>query len=135
MSNGNGKPMVDDVVAAYIQLRDAKELLAKKQADEMKPLVERMKKIEGWLQAALIATGVDSFKTERGTAFIQTNVSTTVRDWTATLDWIKANNEWSLLTAAVSKTAIKDYKEQYHDVPPGVDYREEVVVRVRRPTN
>jgi len=128
------KPTVDLVIDAYVRLRDEKELLAKKQAEEMKPIVEKMMKLENWLQAALQAAGVESFKTARGTAFKQTNVSTSVKDWTATLNWIKEHDEWSLLTAAVSKTAIRDLKENTGEIPPGVEYREEIVTRVRRPS-
>jgi hypothetical protein len=127
------KPTIDKVIAAYIKIRDSKDLLAKRHAVEMAPLNEQLERLEGWLQASLQAAGVESYKTAQGTAFLQQNDSVTVRDWTALLEWIRKNDEWSMLTASVSKLAVRDMLEQTKELPPGVSYRKEVVTRVRRP--
>lgn len=123
---------VDAVVAAYIKLRDSKEQLARKHKDELAPITEQMARLESWLQKHLLDAGVESMKTRAGTAFLQTATSATVRDWAATLDWIKDRDEWSFLEARVNKSAVKDYMESTGDVPPGIDFKSNVVTRVRR---
>jgi hypothetical protein len=55
-----------------------------------------------------------------------------VADWDATLDFIKANEHWQMLEHRVSKQAVEEYKSEHGDLPPGVDWREEVTVNVRR---
>lgn len=123
---------VDEVVAAYIQLRDCKEQITRKHKEELAPINEKMGKIEAWLQRHLQTEGVESMKTKAGTAFLQTASSATVRSWPETLAWVKANDEWSFLEARVNKTAVKDFIESQGEIPPGVDYKETIVTRVRR---
>ena len=123
---------VDDVVAAYIKLRDKKTALERKHKEELAPIKENMEKVENWLQRRLLEEGVQSFKTSQGTAFLQSSTSATVRDWDSTFAWIQANDEWSMLEARVNKTAVKDFVEANGEAPPGVEYSEHLVTRVRR---
>lgn len=123
---------VDEIVAAYIKLRDMKDATSRRHKEELAPINEKMGKLEAWLQKHLQAEGVDSMKTKAGTAFLQSSSSATVRDWPATLDWIKEQDEWSFLEARVNKTAVKDYMESTGDIPPGVDFKTTIVTRVRR---
>jgi hypothetical protein len=122
----------DDVVAAYIKLRDIKGNIERKHKEELKPINDNMHKLENWLASKLQEQGAESFKTKHGTAFFQTASSATVKDWAETLKFVQSKNEWSFLEARVNKTAVRDYIESTGNVPPGVDYRETVVVRVRR---
>lgn len=123
---------VDEVVDAYVKLRDHKEALKRKHKAELQPVHEKMMKVEAWLQRHLLEEGVDSMKTSAGTAYLQRLSSATVKDWAATLDFIRENDEWSFLEARVNKTAVKDFVESTGGVPPGVDFGETVVTRVRR---
>ncbi len=123
---------VNQVVAAYVKLRDQKDEIKRRHKEELAPLNENMTKLERWLQKQLLDEGVESMKTDAGTAFLQTSSSVTVRDWPATLAWIQDNDEWSLLEARVNKTAVKDFLESTGEVPPGVNYSEDIETRVRR---
>lgn len=123
---------VDDVVSAYVKLRDMKSEMERQHKDQLAPIKDKMQTVEGWLQKHLLAAGVESFKTKAGTAYLQTFASATVKDWPATLDFIKENEEWAFIDARVNKTAVKSWIEDKGDVPPGVDYKETIVVRVRR---
>lgn len=124
---------VDDAIAAYIKLRDKKAEMAERHKEEMGPISEGMTKLENWLHRQMLNTGVDSFKADGvGTAFLQTMSSVTVKDWTAALNSIREEEEWSLLEARVSKSAVKDYLENKGHLPPGVELSEAMVVRVRR---
>lgn len=123
---------VDAIVKGYIALRDKKTELKRKQQEEMAPLNEAMNKLEAWLQRELQRQGVQNFKTEEGTAFLQTDTRCTVKDWEACLNYILENEEYGLLEARVSKTAIRDVLENTGELVPGVSLTEETVCRVRR---
>ena len=77
--------------------------------------------------------GIDNVSSrEFGTAYRSTRVSAVVSDWDAILDHVKENNAWELIERRVNKTAVKEFKEEHDDLPPGVSWNEAQVVNVRR---
>lgn len=63
-------PTVDEVISKYVELRDRKAVLAKKQSEEMAPLNQAMETIENFLMHQMNTLGVDQLKArEHGTAF------------------------------------------------------------------
>lgn len=123
---------VEKMVSAYIQMRDLKEKREDAHKTAMKPLKEAMEALEGQIQGLLLDANVDSMKTAVGTAYLSTLGSATVKDWTQTLAFIVEQQDWSMLEARVSKTAIQDYIAEHGEAPPGVEYRSIQQVRVRR---
>lgn len=123
---------VEKMVQAYIQMRDLKEKREDAHKIAMKPLKEAMETLEGQIQGLLLDANVDSMKTAVGTAYLSTLGSATVKDWTQTLAFIVAKEDWSMLEARVSKTAIQDYIAEHGEAPPGVEYRSIQQVRIRR---
>lgn len=124
---------VDEVVAAYIKLRAKKEAMEAKTKAEVKEIVEKMDKFEGWLKQQADAQGVTSFKTKHGTAFLKTTDYANVESWDATLAYILDNKAFDLLNKAVSKVAVRGYIDANKAVPPGVNYGTKIEVEVRKP--
>jgi len=129
------EPNVDQVVAAYIKLRDKKEVIEARAKEEVKEIKEKMIKFETWLREQADAQGVTSFKTKHGTAFITTVDFANVENWDAVLNFIKSNNAFDMLERRVSKTAVRGYIESMKSVPSGVNYGTRLEVNVRKPTN
>lgn len=127
-----GHPTVDEVVKGYIKLRDKKNQMKKDQADEVRPINEKMTLLENWLLRDLQTRKVESQKTAEGTAFISTMSAATVKDRDAFFDFVKENEMWDLLENRVSKSVVRDYLEDTGEVVPGVNYQETQVVRIRR---
>ena len=123
---------IDQVIAAYVKLRDAKEALKKKQAAEMAPINDNLYKLGLWLQKTLQETGQTSAKTAAGTAFLQTDMSVAIEDWERILQFIQANDLWAMLERRVSKSVVTEYIESTKQVPPGVKITSEVSCHVRR---
>jgi hypothetical protein len=49
------------------------------------------------------------------------------------MEFVKANEEWSLLEVRASKTAIEQFRDSNNnELPPGVNIRSERVVNIRR---
>jgi len=125
--------MIEQLIDRYIQIRDRKAQLKAKYDGEVEALDEGLKKIENVLLSKLNELGVDSFgKKETGLAFKSTVTSATVADWDSFLGYIKENDAWFMLDHRANKTAVSDFRAANDDIPPGINWREETVVRVRR---
>lgn len=124
---------LSDAVSLYIKLRDKKAEIKAQMDEQIKPLQEKMDKLEAKLLEAFQATGVDSVKTEFGTAYTSVRTTASIADRDAFMEFVKAHEEWSLLEVRAAKTAIEQYRAANDDeLPPGVNIREERVVNVRR---
>ena len=125
---------LDELVANYIKLRDKKSQL-KKQYDEKVAKVDAvMDKMEAIILKTFQDSGIDSARTDAGTAYISTRTSATVGSREELFQWIQEDfDERSIfLENRVSKVAVEQYKAANDDLPPGVNFRSEVTVGVRR---
>jgi hypothetical protein len=123
---------VDALIENYVRLRDKKKTIEDRHKEELAPFKQTMEQIEGWLLEALNQAQVDSMKGRHGTAYKTLRTSAVVRDWTATLAFIRDNGLWDLLEARVSKLAAQAIIEETNKPIPGVETSSEVVVNVRR---
>lgn len=123
---------IDQVIAAYIKLRDQKEALKKEQAAAMAPINDSIYKLGLWLQKQLQESGQTSAKTLAGTAFLQTDTSVAIEDWPAILAFIQSHGLWEMLERRVSKSVVAEYIESQKEVPPGVKVTSEISCHVRR---
>lgn len=123
---------LSEAVAMYIRMRD-KEAEEKAAYDaKVAPLKEKREQLEAKLLEAFQKTGVDSIKTEFGTAYTSTRTTASVADRDTFMSFVIKNQEWALLECRASKTAVEDYKAANEDIPPGVNLRVERVVNIRR---
>lgn len=125
---------VDDVVAAYMKLRKAKDDLEKSIEEQVKAIETKMAKMESWIKEQADAQGVTSFKTKHGTAFLSTTDYATVADWDSVLTFIQENGSFEMLNKAVNKVAVREYIQANKVVPPGVNYGTKIGVNIRKPT-
>lgn len=123
---------MEKLIERYIKLRDAKAKLKAQFASKTATLDDVLAKIEAAILQHFQTHGIDSAKTEFGTAYSQLRTSCTVADWTQALDFIKGSEAWEMLEKRVSKEAVLAHKEETGRLPPGLNWREEIVVNVRR---
>lgn len=123
---------LDQLVERYVQLRDRKADIVAAHKKEVAKYDEALTKIENYLLAQFNKMGVESVRTGHGTAYISNQTSATVADWDQALAWIQENEHWAMLEKRVSKGFVEAYKEQHNDLPPGINWRAEKVVNVRR---
>ncbi len=124
---------VDDVVAAYLKLRNKKEAIEAETKDQVKVLKEKMEQFEAWIKEQADAQGVTSFKTKHGTAFLTTTDYANVGDWDAVLGFIRENEAYDMLEKRISKVAVRGYIDATKAVPPGVNYGTKLEVNIRKP--
>lgn len=123
--------MIEAIVERYVKARDKKAELKAEYEGKVAALDEAMKKCEAFILNHFTSTGQTSAGTPAGTAYISKQTSATVADWDAVFAWIRANDYWHFLEHKVNKTAVADFKEANADLPPGVNWREEKVIRIR----
>jgi phage host-nuclease inhibitor protein Gam len=124
---------LSEAVSIYIQLRDKKAEMKAEFDARIAPLNEKMDKLEAKLLDVFNKTGMDSVKTENGTAYTAVRTSASIADREAFMEFVKANEEWSLLEVRASKTAVEQFRESNNDeLPPGINIRTERVVNIRR---
>jgi hypothetical protein len=123
---------VDEVLAAYLQLRAHKDEMKKRHQEEMAPVTEQMNKCLAWVQQQLQQQGLQNFKGQSGIAFLQTDVTVSVKDWDAMFEWIKQNEGWAFLEKRVSKSVVQDYMEAQGEVPPGLAISTSVEAHIRK---
>jgi hypothetical protein len=123
---------VDALIESYVKLRDKKKEVEDRHKLELAPFKSTMDQLEAWLLEALNAAGLKSMSSPHGTAFRATRTHAVVREWQATLDYIRSNQAWDLLEARVSKNAALAIISETNLPIPGVETSFEVVCNVRR---
>jgi len=123
-----------ELVEKYIQLRDRKGEMKKEYEEKVSKLTLALDRIETVLLGTLNTAGIDSIKTEYGTAYTSTRSSATVADRDEYFGWVQEDPEERLifLEARANKVAIQQYKEVHGELPPGLNWREERVLNIRR---
>lgn len=123
---------IDKVVNTYIKLRDKKAAMKKVFDGETAAINEQLETLENFIMQKAQELGVDSFKTDAGTAYRYETVSATVADWDKSLAFIQEQGAWNLLEHRVSKKAVEEYKEAHGEIPPGINYTSMFSIGVRR---
>ena len=127
---------IDEAIEAYVNTRD--ELRAKQQAFKLEEdaMKVRMEQISMWLRDKADELGVDSFKTQFGTAYrsVKTSYRVATGGWDSFIGWVKETGNFQCLEKRVAKLATKEIHDDTGAIPPGLDYVAEVEFDVRRPT-
>lgn len=123
---------LSEVVAKYVELREKKANLKSEYVMQVAPIEAKMAKIEGKLLEVLDQTGGKSFRTPHGTAYVAVRTTASVADRETFFEFVKQNEEWPLMQVAVVKSAVEQYKSVNQELPPGINWREERVVNIRR---
>ena len=125
---------LSEAVEIYIGLRDKKAEIAAARKAEEAVVQAKMDKLEAQLMTFLDKLGGEGMRTDKGTAYISSRTSATVGDKDAFMRHVRENQAFELMDVRVNKSAVDVYAQEHGDVPPGVNYRTERTVSIRRPT-
>lgn len=120
------------LVEKYVKLRDKKAQMKAAYDKEVASIDTLLDKVEGKLLEYFNESGIESIRTEAGTAFKSTRASATIADWDAFFAFVMQTENYQMLEHRASKTAVAEYKTANEDLPPGINWREEVTVNIRR---
>lgn len=123
---------LNELAEKYILLRDRKSQIKAKYEAEAAEVQAVMDKIEAVLLKTFDEAGIESVKTAAGTAYRSTRTQASVADWDAFLSFVQQHGAWEMLERRCSKSAVEQFKSANDDLPPGLNWREERVVNIRR---
>jgi hypothetical protein len=123
---------LDELVGKYIELRDKKAEMKAAYDAKIDKLEAALAKIEVILLRTFEETGIESVRTDLGTAYKTTKSSCTVADKDTFMGYVKNEGAWELLDVRASKTAVAQFRSVNDDNPPGLNWREVVAVNVKR---
>lgn len=123
---------LDDLIAKYLKIRDAKAELESAHKENLKRYNNALTKIEQVLLKEFNETGQDSAKTKSGTAYRSVRTSAKVADRDSFLAFVKDTDGWDFLESRVSKSAVEAFIDEHDELPPGVDVTRAVTINIRR---
>jgi hypothetical protein len=123
---------VKNHVETYVQLRDLKDRINKEAKEKVAQLTAAMDNLEAEMLEEMRRLGVESMRTEAGTAYKTIKRRTPVANWDAALDFIRQHGLWHFLERRVSSGAVTEYMTEHGEVPPGIAIHEEQTVNIRR---
>lgn len=123
---------MDELVRTYIQVREKKSQLKAAYEEKAGELTTLQDKIEALLLIKFGELGVESIKTDEGTAYTSVQTRASVADWDTFWDFVKKHEAFDMVERRVSKAAVEQYKSANDDLPPGLNWSETRVVNFRR---
>lgn len=122
----------DDMVRAYIRLRDHKEAAERELKKSLERVVQGMEKLENLMLDYLNTSGAKNITTDAGTVYVKTRESASVKDREAFLRYIFTTKNLELLDARANKSVVRKIMDETGEVPPGVNVSTMKTVGVRR---
>ncbi len=123
---------IEELVEKYVALRDKKAQIKAKYDAEVAKVEDVLTRVEGALLKHFETVGVESVSTKAGTAYKSTRNSATIADWDSFLEFVKGEEAYNFLERRCNKAAVEEFRAANDDLPPGVNWRSEVVVNIRR---
>jgi hypothetical protein len=123
---------VDELVKLYVAFRDRRSVRTKEYETADAADKAKLEKLEGRLLSIFAASGTESTRTQFGTAYKTKVAYASIGDKDVFMQHVRGTEAFDLLDVRVSKTAVKQHLDNNEELPPGVNWREEVHIRVNR---
>lgn len=129
----NDKPI--DLISRFVSLRsDLRDADKTYAAFKKEHYDDPMEAIEMQLLDLMNQTGVDSFKTKKGTAYKKKSTSLTTADASEWRRHVIGGELWDLIEFRPSKSTVVELIEGGQGVPPGLNYSTSYNVHVNKPS-
>lgn len=122
----------DKLVQAYVKLRDAVKALNDEHEAKVQVLQQKMDVVSNALLAILDKEGIDSVKSEHGSARKVVTHTYWVPDWDAFRQFVQDHADLDLLERRLHQGNFADFMERNPDLVPPVSSKNKVTVRVTR---
>jgi len=128
----SGVPM-EQLVAAYIKMRDARANLKRQFEAQDTDLESQMQVIEQEMLEVCKTLGADSIRTHAGTIIRSVKSRYWTNDWDSMYRFIKEHDAFALLEKRLHQTHMRQFLEENPDTEPaGLNVEREYTVVVRR---
>jgi hypothetical protein len=121
-------------VAQYRLLDEKIDALNDAHKAAMAPLANVKALLEGYFEKFLTSTGQQTAVTAGGTIHWNHRTTASLEDPQAFMDFVTANQRFDLMDRRANATAVREYAEKEHILPPGVKLNNIRTVGVRKPS-
>jgi hypothetical protein len=126
----------DDLVAAYVAIRDQKQDIKRQMELQVKELDEQLDEISKALLEICESNQAESIRTSNGTVSRTVKTDYWTSDWDSMYRFIKEHEAFNLLHKRINQTSMKQFLEENPDIhPEGLNVNREYEIRVTRPRN
>lgn len=127
----------NDLVKAYISIRNERGKLAKEYEAKDLVLKEKLQRLEQAMLSACNDIDADSIKTSSGVIIRSLKENYVCGDWDNFKKFILENNALELLQQRISQTNFKEFINSRKDegLPPGISTMREFNITVRKSSN
>lgn len=127
----------DELVSAYINLRNQREKLLREYEEADKALKADMSQIEVALLELCNSVNADSIRTSHGTVMRKLNERFFCQDWDGFYKFVLDNEAPHLLERRIHQSNFKEFLSGHDDdgLPPGINVMREYGVTVRKSSN
>jgi len=128
---------LDDLVKAYLTIRNEREKLKASWEVEDGALEQEMKMLEQSMLTVCNETNASSIRTENGTVIRSLKERFTTNDWDNFKKFVLDNQAIDLLERRIHQGNFKEFMAEHKDdgLPPGVNVMREFTIVVRKPSN
>ena len=116
----------------YLQVRNAIDDLERAHKATKAKLTEKLVAVESWMTAKAQEDGLESVKTNFGTAYWSTHHTATVASREEFFAYCKENDTWDMVEARASKLGVKSFIESNGAPPPGINFSSTRVFNLRK---
>jgi hypothetical protein len=127
---------VNEIVEAYINVRNERDRITKAYEDEDKALKSVLETLQASLLSVCNEMKVESLKTESGTVFKTLKERFYTNDWDNFNKFVVENNVVDLLEKRLHQTNMKTWLAEHagEGLPPGLQSTREYAITVRKPS-
>jgi enamine deaminase RidA (YjgF/YER057c/UK114 family) len=127
------KPSVDDLVAVYIRIRDAKQEAEREWKARDNDFEEQMKLVSDQILEICKEAGADSIRTKHGVAMRSVKSRYWTNDWESFHKFIVEHSVPELLEKRIQQSNMKQFLEENPDLlPAGLNVDSQYTITVRR---
>jgi len=122
----------EQAAARYAEVRAEIEAIEREAKLKKAELREKLVTLENWFTAKAQEDGLESVKTDVGTAYWSTHCSATVASRADLFDYCKEHDTWDLIESRASKTGVRSFIDAHGAPPPGVNFSTARVFNFRK---
>ena len=123
---------INEAVEEYRKIRDDLTERRREFQSIEKALKGTLEEISMWLRDKADELGVDSFKTEAGTAYRVTKTKYSIGDWQEFSSWVLENDMIQCFEKRPAKLAVQEVIDETGELPPGLTVFSEVDMQIRK---
>lgn len=123
---------LDELIKNFVLVRDTIKAADDAHKERMKPVRELQEQLNAAIIAGLNLAGVDSVRTENGTAYRNTKFTATIEDPAEFRRFVIGGEKWDLVDWKANTPAVGDFIVENKVAPPGVKFSSYVTAGVRR---